>query len=121
MGERVEFKANFPLFVLASEPRKLHPVSDRTIIDEETLFATFDIWGDLFLHAFTDHSQLQEFLRQDGNEDQFYAVLCTRPGMLRSLVVMLKRFQSLNVGVVLDPYTPDLRRRVAHCDVLRLT
>jgi hypothetical protein len=121
MGTKADFKLAFPLFVLACTPAKKHPVKNVTVIDAETEFATFEVWGDLFLKAFTSHSRLTECLKLDGNRGRLYPVLFTKPSGLRNLILMLRDHQSLKVGVIFDPDTPDLRYRLAHSEVLRLT
>lgn len=121
MGEIADFKLAFPIFLLACEPKKVHPVKDVKVIDVETRFATLEIWGDLFLQAFTNHSRVAEFLKLDDNGDRFYSVLCTRPKKLRKFILMLRDHQSLKVGVIFDPCTPDFKHRVTHSDALRLT
>lgn len=121
MGEKADFKLAFPIFLLACEPLKLHPVTGVKVIDIETRFATLEIWEDLFLQAFTDHSRVAEFLKLDDNGDRFYTVLCSRPEILRKFILMLRNDQSLKVGVIFAPCTPDCRRRVTHSEALRLT
>lgn len=121
MGAKADFKLALPLYVLACTPAKKHPVKNVTAIDAETTFATFDVWGELFLKAFTSHSRLTEVLKLDGNQGRFYPVLYTKPSGLRNLILLLRDHQSLRVGVIFDPDTPDLRYRLAHSEVLRLT
>lgn len=121
MGAKLEFQSIFPLFVLSCEPCKRHPVTDVKIIDSETKFAITESWGDLFLQAFTDHNRANGFLNLVQNKGLYNIDLCLQPDSLRRLVLMLRDYQSLKVGIVLDACTPEKRRRFTHSDLLRLT
>jgi hypothetical protein len=121
VGEKAEFRSYFPLFVLVIEPMKRHPVSDTKVVDAETTFAIVDIWGEPFLQAFTSHRLLSEFLKTDDNEKRYNSVLCPQPIFLRRLIVMLRDFQLLKVGVLFDPRTPELRHRMTYSEVMGVT